>query len=713
MAESLSLDSDQGLIMTTSTEDDDGSKSAPSPSIASTNQGPVTDYFEKSRKRKRLSAVVDKLTTQVERRSVDSTSSEDGHSSSSPSENVFSPNQDKTFDHDVVAPRSKMRPPPQKQLSIDSEMSHCVQVKLDLLDSSEERRGPTSLPPPCGESSPLLSPPEGGGGTTTFGECSPQKKVPFKSHTKGGRSPSGIFAPSVGGTETPPKEESVDEEDDAFSSPQGNRLASRTAPLQFLFPSHPPHPLLLPHHTPVVMGNGSSAGNTALSHHLGSTLPSFPICDCHHCRNLAGQPPPPFPIVWEDLVADNQRAFLHKVMSSGGPLTPVSPITPPFGALLHSKILPDLLYRRRSHSDSDLQQWLAESGVGDISSHPHLGVHPAMPPPAPKDASPMDTYNVPVRNGKPTPLHIPQKGGSLESDQSSTPQDSPLDLSVKSNTPASSDSTSSSSTTCFPLSPLTRDFSSESQGSPRGSSGGSPFDARTTPTILPKVESGTTTPRNVSPVVEVVAPGSDVAYVCPICGQMFSLHDRLAKHMASRHRSRQQADTTTTGSSKSYMCDVCKRSFARSDMLTRHMRLHTGIKPYTCRVCGQVFSRSDHLSTHQRTHTGEKPYKCPQCPYAACRRDMITRHMRTHARYELPDSSSGYEDVSASMLPTSSSPPRLKGSPPPLIPMEEGAVHPLSGSPVHKFSALRRSPLEAGLGPTSGKERTEKSVRIE
>ncbi|GFQ66730.1 zinc finger protein 37 [Trichonephila clavata] len=711
MAESLSLDSDQGYNMTTSTEDDDGSKSAPSPSIASTNQGPVADCFnENTRKRKRLSAVLDKLTTQVGRRSVDSTSSDDGHTSSSPSEsNVFSPNQEKSFDHDVIAPRSKIRPPPQKQLSLDSEMSHCVQVKLDLLDPMEEKRGLTSRSSPPGEPSPLLSPPEESGGTTTFGECSPQKKVPFRSHTKGGRSPTGIFAPSVGGAETPPKEENVDEDDDAFSSPQGNRLASRPAPLQLLFPTHPSHPLILPHHPPVVMGNGSSAGNTALSHHLGSPLPSFPICDCHHCRTLAGQPPS---FGWEDLAADHQRAILHKVMSSGGPLTPVSPITPPFGALLGTKIFPELLYRRRSHSDSDLQQWLVDSGVGDVSSHPHLGLHPAMPPPPPKEASSMDTYSMPVRNGKPTPLHIPQKGGSLESDQSSTPQDSPLDLSVKSNTPASSDSTSSSSTTCFPLSPLTRDFSSESQGSPRGSSGGSPFDARTTPTLLPKVESGTITPRNVSPVVEVVAPGSDVAYVCPICGQMFSLHDRLAKHMASRHRSRTQADTTTTGSSKSYMCDVCKRSFARSDMLTRHMRLHTGIKPYTCRVCGQVFSRSDHLSTHQRTHTGEKPYKCPQCPYAACRRDMITRHMRTHARYELPDSSSGFEDVAGSMLPTSSSPPRLKGSPPPLIPMEEGSVHHSSGSPLHKCSALRRSPTESGLAPTSCKDRTDKSVHI-
>ena len=121
-------------------------------------------------------------------------------------------------------------------------------------------------------------------------------------------------------------------------------------------------------------------------------------------------------------------------------------------------------------------------------------------------------------------------------------------------------------------------------------------------------------------VVEQSSVSASSAHQCPVCGQQFSLHDRLAKHIASRHKAHKQEATT-----KAYFCEVCNRSFARSDMLTRHVRLHTGLKPYTCRVCNQVFSRSDHLSTHQRTHTGEKPYKCPSCPYSACRRDMITR----------------------------------------------------------------------------------------
>lgn len=79
----------------------------------------------------------------------------------------------------------------------------------------------------------------------------------------------------------------------------------------------------------------------------------------------------------------------------------------------------------------------------------------------------------------------------------------------------------------------------------------------------------------VSPIVEEVAPGSNGCFVCPICGQMFSLNDRLAKHIASRHKTRSPASESPA---KCYVCEVCNRSFARSDMLTRHMRLHTGIK---------------------------------------------------------------------------------------------------------------------------------------
>ncbi|XP_041986444.1 zinc finger protein 502 isoform X2 [Aricia agestis] len=138
-------------------------------------------------------------------------------------------------------------------------------------------------------------------------------------------------------------------------------------------------------------------------------------------------------------------------------------------------------------------------------------------------------------------------------------------------------------------------------------------------------------PLDLSTKSETLKPVTEQpGFMCETCGQTFTVHDRLAKHVASRHRDRAPEAT------RPYECEVCRRRFARSDMLTRHARLHSGVKPYSCSACGQVFSRSDHLATHQRTHTGEKPYRCPSCPYAACRRDMITRHMRTHTRRPQP-----------------------------------------------------------------------------
>ncbi|KAK9886822.1 hypothetical protein WA026_018474 [Henosepilachna vigintioctopunctata] len=310
-----------------------------------------------------------------------------------------------------------------------------------------------------------------------------------------------------------------------------------------------------------------------------------PTCPCYQCFSGIGSGQHPSPLHPYD------RFFPASPVS---PLTPASPAPPGvynFERYLHSKYLPDF-FRRRSHSDSDLPFWLEKNDR---------------------------TRSLPAAH----PLTISTNFiKPLELDRN-LPQESPLDLSMK------TARETMNSLDCFvpPLQMLPPGFLP-----PRG--------GVSVPVVKGDVASPTTKESvasrynlEVSPVVEEMPPGSDVAYVCPVCGQMFSLHDRLAKHMASRHKSRQSTGETTA---KAYLCDVCKRSFARSDMLTRHMRLHTGIKPYTCRVCGQVFSRSDHLSTHQRTHTGEKPYKCPQCPYAACRRDMITRHMRTHARYE-PD----------------------------------------------------------------------------
>ncbi|KAF0298000.1 Zinc finger protein 629 [Amphibalanus amphitrite] len=362
-------------------------------------------------------------------------------------------------------------------------------------------------------------------------------------------------------------------------------------------------------------------------------------------------------------------------LPAGSPLSPLTPVSP---ASLSQSPLPleylthlSELYRRRSHSDSDLSSWLE--------------------PPAPTPAR--GSVLRQGRRSAPRPLRIPGKSGSLESDQSS-PQDSPLDLSLRSGKPAGAGAAATPNTpswepaahpllglhpaTLHPPIPIVRgDVASPT--------------TRDSVALRYNLE--------VCPVVEQMPPGADVAYVCPVCGQMFSLHDRLAKHMASRHKSK-----PAESSSKAYMCETCKRSFARSDMLTRHMRLHTGLKPYTCRVCGQVFSRSDHLSTHQRTHTGEKPYKCPQCPYAACRRDMITRHMRTHvSRYELSESGGSVDETAPP--PSPRAPPRRANSeeqPPTYLRHLSATIGSVQEAPPSPSAALQSlsvqspAPMETG-----------------
>ncbi|KIH61274.1 zinc finger, C2H2 type [Ancylostoma duodenale] len=58
-------------------------------------------------------------------------------------------------------------------------------------------------------------------------------------------------------------------------------------------------------------------------------------------------------------------------------------------------------------------------------------------------------------------------------------------------------------------------------------------------------------------------------FVCATCGQAFALHDRLAKHIASRHRDRSASALAEADGAKSHKCNVCNKSFGRSDMLTR------------------------------------------------------------------------------------------------------------------------------------------------
>ena len=107
---------------------------------------------------------------------------------------------------------------------------------------------------------------------------------------------------------------------------------------------------------------------------------------------------------------------------------------------------------------------------------------------------------------------------SVESDQSSA-QEFPLDLSIRSSLSSSSTSESSSKL-LFPgrrQHQLSSSLSSESGGS-RGSES-------------VKLSLVVSSPSPLGPDLPTSAQ-----WVCPLCQQAFSLHDRLAKHLASRHK---------------------------------------------------------------------------------------------------------------------------------------------------------------------------------
>ena len=103
----------------------------------------------------------------------------------------------------------------------------------------------------------------------------------------------------------------------------------------------------------------------------------------------------------------------------------------------------------------------------------------------------------------------------------------------------------------FPFPPFPSLLLPSSSSSSSPSSNSKEEEAVSPPPPSPPSKTTTTTTTNKG-VVEASASPPGSTYSCPVCGQKFSLHDRLAKHMASRHK----AHKVDSSQSKAYFCEV-------------------------------------------------------------------------------------------------------------------------------------------------------------
>ena len=83
----------------------------------------------------------------------------------------------------------------------------------------------------------------------------------------------------------------------------------------------------------------------------------------------------------------------------------------------------------------------------------------------------------------------------------------------------------------------------------------------------------------------------ETTFICPYCGNSFLSAANFKRHLLTH----------------SYTCHRCGESFSRHDQLMKHIYFHTVGWCHTCRICGKGFKRLDSMKTHVLVHTKGNP----------------------------------------------------------------------------------------------------------